>query len=144
MQDYAQQGQYQPPIAAPQQPKKKSVGKILGIGCLVVVVIGIIVGGLLCWGGKKAINLGIEMAMKEMRTDVLANYDCGSLDYDVAKYEMDMIVLLAKQKEVSLMDFVDISDRYDELKIDGEIDIYDAEILVEMVEDFNESHSLQD
>ncbi len=142
MQEQQMQGGYQPPMATPQQPKKKtSVGKIIGIGCLVVFIICIIIGALLWWGGKKALNMGIEMTMKDMKTDVLANYEKGSTEYDAVKYEMDMLVMLSKQKKIGLLDFASISEKYDQLKADGEIDRKDSEILVGMAEDFNETHS---
>ena len=86
--------------------------------------------------------MGIEMTMKDIKTDVMANYEKGSVEYDAAKYEMDMLVMLSKQKKIGLLDFASISEKYDQLKADGEIDRMDAEILVGMAEDFNETHSM--
>lgn len=143
MQDQQQmQGNYQPPTTGPQQQKKSNIGKIIGIGCLIVVVVGIIIAALLFWGGKKALNMGIEVTMKDLKTDVMANYEKGTDEYDEVKYQMDMLVMLSEQKKIGLIDFASISEKYDELKADGEIDYNDAETLVEMVEDFNKSHSM--
>ncbi len=126
------------------QPKKKSnVGKILGIGCLVVLILGIIFAAIMWWGGKKALGMGIELTLKEIRTEVMDNLERDTPEWDEVKYEMDMIILLAKQKKVSLMDFVEISDKYEGLKADGEIDRTDAEDLIDMVKDFNDLHAVE-
>ena len=85
--------------------------------------------------------LGIEAEFQEMKDEILANYERGTLEYDDAKYQLEMLLLLHKQEKVSFMEYIDISEKYDMLKADGEIDEYDAETLLEMIVDFNEDNS---
>ena len=129
------------PTGQTTQPKKTNWGKILGIGCLIIVVILIILGLVCYFGGKKLLGVGIEAEFQEMKDEILANYERGTLEYDDAKYQLEMLLLLHKQEKVSFMEYIDISEKYDMLKADGEIDEYDAETLLEMIVDFNEDNS---
>lgn len=131
-------GGYQPSLNVQQPVKKNSTAKILGIGCLVLIIIMIIGGALLWWGGKKAIQMGIEMTLQETKTDVMENFERGTPEWEDAKYQMDLLILLAKHKKVGLIDFTTFSEKHEILKADGKIDRADAEILLDLARDFNE------
>lgn len=140
---FQQMNQYQPPQAMqqPLEPKKTNWGKVFLIGCLIALAI-IIILGLVCFSGtKKLIGFGIEVTFEEMEDSVLTNMERGTPEYEDAKYEFKMLKLLHKQKKVSLIDFADISDEYDRLVADGEINRNDAEILLESIREFNEEHT---
>ncbi len=138
--DNQMQSAYQPSLDVQQPVKKNNTAKILGVGCLVVIVIMIIVGALLWWGGKKAIQMGIEMTLQEMKTDVMANFERGTPEWEDAKYQMDLLILLGKHKKVGLIDFTTFSEKYETLKADGQIDRADAMILIDLARDFNDLH----